>query len=189
MKHWRVLTVMLCLALLVPLLAGCAPAASSSVTAAPTCPPVEPAPTCPPAEPVPTCPPLVPAASSQPDKDIAEAESLVQGYISAWANKDPDEYLSLWSEDGTFMEHSALYEVIIGLSESWIRADLTRGDSETFIDSYFISQDGRRAALQGRVTVLIKDGEPVTVPAAIIFDFEDGQIVHGELYHDDDAYE
>jgi len=172
MKHWRVLTVMLCLALLVPLLAGCAPAASSSVTAAPTCPPVEPAPTCPPAEPVPTCPPLVPAASSQPDKDIAEAESLVQGYISAWANKDPDEYLSLWSEDGT-----------------WIRADLTRGDSETFIDSYFISQDGRRAALQGRVTVLIKDGEPVTVPAAIIFDFEDGQIVHGELYHDDDAYE
>jgi len=66
-------------------------------------------------------------------------------------------------------------------SKSAIRNALIRGHSEVTVDSYFISEDGRFAALQGRVSVPIKDGKPVMVPAAIIFEFEDGQIVKGDI--------
>jgi ketosteroid isomerase-like protein len=127
--------------------------------------------------------------SSDPSEAIAVAESLVQGYIAAWDNRDADLYLSVWAKDGTFMEHDSNDELIIELSESWIRNDLEKSDRRTFIDSYFISQDGRFAALQARITVFVKDGEPVTVPAAILFTFEDGLIVHADLYHDEDAWQ
>jgi ketosteroid isomerase-like protein len=207
MKRLHALTLILCLALLVAVLIGCSPPAASFVETEPTCPPVEPAPTCPPPdpcptcptpepvptcptpEPVPTCPPPEPAASSDPSEAVAVAESLVQGYIRAWENRDADEYFAVWSPDGTFMEHADNNEFIIELTESWIRNDLEKSDRRTTIDSYFISHDGRHAALQIQLTVFIKDGKPVTVPGALIFTFEDGQIVHADLYHDEDAWQ
>ncbi len=110
-------------------------------------------------------------------------ESILQEWIAAYASQnDPDKFISLFSEDAEWVDWG---EPMFKDSGPWTIRDMEeviRSSAHTFaveVTSYFISPDGRFAAVEGNLTDHGK-----TVPAAAILEFKDGKIHKESWYHE-----
>ncbi len=110
-------------------------------------------------------------------------ESILKDWIAAYAAQDDaDKFLSLFGEDAEWMDWGEPMFKASGPRKIRDMEALIRSSAHSFevkIMSYFISPDGRFAAVQGTLTDHGK-----TVPAAVILEFKDDKINKETWYHD-----
>lgn len=127
------------------------------------------------------------APASGTGTDTAEKTlKLVQGYVDAYHALDADKYMSYFAEDAKYYD--------MGLRDfgAWDRDALDKAVHSTFItegfkvgiDSFFVSTDGKFAALEGTYYDLNKAGRQVGMPMVIILDIQDGKIIKEVDYYD-----
>jgi len=129
--------------------------------------------------------PLAPEESEYvPTSTTPVADSLTAAYASAYKAKDAGAYLSLFSTDADYVD----YAVQVHAKISALKDELFRSfERETFrltIRSFFVSTDGRFAALQGTYTDIARSGDPVSVPIVSVLEFRDRKIIKEILYYD-----
>jgi ketosteroid isomerase-like protein len=129
--------------------------------------------------------PLTPENSEYvPGSRTPLADSLTAAYVSAYEAKDAGAYLSLFSPDADYVD----YAVQVHAKISALRDELFRSfERQTFrlqIRSFFVSADGRFAALQGTYTDIARSGDPVSVPIISVLEFRDRKIIKEILYYD-----
>lgn len=128
----------------------------------------------------------MPSAKGRPDTsaEVAAAEAIVNAYVSAYEAKDARKYLSLFAAGGDFLD----YGVQIHAQVKALKVELGRAFArETFhfrVHSFFVSADGRFAALQAIYTDLARNGKPVSVPTLAVLEFVEGKIAKETLYYD-----
>jgi ketosteroid isomerase-like protein len=122
-------------------------------------------------------PPGPPSAGSN-------AESLARAYASAYEAKDPAVYLSLFSRDADYYDFAVQVHANIGMLKEELRRSFQRESFRLSIHTYFVSSDGRFAALQGTYSDIARGGEPAAVPIVSILEFGDGEITKESLYYD-----
>lgn len=127
------------------------------------------------------------APASGTGTDLAEKTlKLVQGYVGAYHALDADKYMSYFAEDAKYYD--------MGLKDfgAWDRNALDKAVHSTFddegfkveIDSFFVSTDGKYAALEGTYYDLNKSGRQVGMPMVIMLDIQDGKIIKEVDYYD-----
>jgi lysophospholipase L1-like esterase/ketosteroid isomerase-like protein len=99
---------------------------------------------------------------------------LVQAFATAWGSQDPDQVMPFYSNDIEAYDAS-MYGQVFDYSEveSVLTGDPYQRDRFVWeMDSFFVSDDGRFAALIGT----FKDGNTIT-PCMSLVEFKDNQIV------------
>jgi ketosteroid isomerase-like protein len=131
----------------------------------------------------------IPTPTPDPAK---ETGVLVQGYIDAYHALDADKFMSYFADDATYFD-TALKDIGV-----YTRAALDRSVHSTFsaaisaegkgfkveINSFFVSPDGKFAALEGTYYDFNKFGRQVPMPMVIILEFRDGKIIRETDYYD-----
>jgi ketosteroid isomerase-like protein len=56
------------------------------------------------------------------------------------------------------------------------------------VNSHLVSADGRFIALSGTYTETGKDGNPASVPIAVILEVKDGKLIREDVYYDSSPY-
>jgi ketosteroid isomerase-like protein len=113
------------------------------------------------------------------------AESLVNQYVSAYETKNADLYLSLFSEDGVYVDYGINLEPTPLV---YLREDVYSTFADTHfqfeITSYFVSADGRFAAIEGIYTDWPRGAnQTASVPCLAILEIRDGRIVKESFYY------
>ncbi len=144
-----------------------------------------PTPTLVPTVPIPTPTALLPT----PVSPVAVAESLAQAYIAANAGKDAVAYLDLFSYDAVYMDNSnatARNEGVVYMrnGRSYVIYLFSLKNYGMKMNSHFVSVDGRFVALSGTYTNTGKDGNPASVPVAVILEVRDGKLIREDVYYD-----
>ena len=113
-----------------------------------------------------------------PDNQYARAsQAIVEKWIAALNNRDPVEYLSLYSDDMTltFCNKPTCDQYSVSDLRTMVRSDMATPGFKEEVQSYFLTKFGEWAVVQG----LYSDPNiPVTnVPAVSILEIKDGKIV------------
>ena len=111
---------------------------------------------------------------------------LVQGYVDAYHALDADTFMSYFADDAEY------YDMAMKDYGVLTREALARGVHSSFIqegfkveiNSYFVSRDGKYAALEGTYYKLNKYGRQVGMPTVIILEIRDGRIIRETDYYD-----
>jgi ketosteroid isomerase-like protein len=112
------------------------------------------------------------------------AESVAGSYVSAYEAKDVRAYLSLFSKDADYVDYGVqVHAKISDLREELLRS-FKRKTFQLHIRSFFVSADGRFAALQGTYTDTARSGDVASVPIVSVLEFRDGRIFKESLYYD-----
>lgn len=127
------------------------------------------------------------APASGTGTDSAEKTlKLVRGYVDAYHALDADKYMSYFAEDAKY------YDTALKDFGAWDRDALDKAVHSTFveegfkveIDSFFVSTDGKYAALEGTYYDLNKTGRQVGMPMVIMLDIQDSKIIKEVDYYD-----
>lgn len=140
--------------------------------------------------PTPTAPmptPTIPVPT--PVSPVAIAESLAQAFIAANASKDAVAYLDLFSYDAVYMDNgnaTARKEGVVYMrnGRSYVIYLFSLKNYGLKMDSHFVSGDGGFIALSGTYTNTGKDGNPASVPIAVILEVKDGKLIREDVYYD-----
>ena len=112
------------------------------------------------------------------------AETLVKAYIAAYEAKDATEYLSLFSKDAVYVDFAVQVHAKIRQLREELVSSFRRQSFQFSIRSFFVSGDGRFAALQGRYRDSVKSGQSASVPIAAFLEIHEGKITREALYYD-----
>jgi ketosteroid isomerase-like protein len=112
------------------------------------------------------------------------AETATGSYASAYEEKDARSYLSLFAKDADYVDYGVqVHAKIAALREELLRS-FKRKSFRLQIRTFFVSPDGRFAALQGTYTDTARSGDVASVPIASILEFRNGRIIKESLYYD-----
>jgi ketosteroid isomerase-like protein len=129
--------------------------------------------------------PLSPFESEYvPTSTTPVADSLTAAYVSAYAAKDAGAYLALFSTDADYEDCGVQVHAKIGALRNELFRSFERETFQLRIRSFFVSADGRFAALQGTYTDIARSGDPVSVPIVSVLEFRDRKIIKETLYYD-----
>jgi steroid delta-isomerase-like uncharacterized protein len=115
----------------------------------------------------------------------ARTEALVKEWVSAYEAKEADRFLALYADDLYYADH-AIGAFIEG-KDGWSSGVRSTFPEEAFavkVTSYFVSPDGRHAAVEGVYSDSDRQGRVVSVPMAAILEFKEGKIVRETDYYD-----
>ena len=159
------------------------------VIGAAACSSPSPTPTLTPTAPIPTATAPLPPTPSP----VAVAESLAQAYMAADDTKDALAYLDLFSDDAVYMDFgnaTAREEGVVYVRNSRTYVIYLFGlkNYAMKMNSHFVSADGRFIALAGVYTNTGKDGNPASVPVAIILEVKDGKLIREDVYYDSSPF-
>jgi len=125
------------------------------------------------------------SACSQPGTSASDTPSLVKAWISAYESKDADKFIALYSDDLYYADW-AIGAFITG-KDGWNSAVRDTFAGEGFavkIKSYFISSDGRFAAVEGTYSDRDRQGHLVSMPMVVILECKNGKIIKETDYYD-----
>ncbi len=113
------------------------------------------------------------------------AEIIAQQYATASDTKNADLYLSLFSADAVTMDYGVNYGPfrITDIRDD-VYAFFADKYSQFTVKSFFVSADGRFAAVEGIYTDWIRGGNnTISAPCLAILEIKDGKIVKESLYY------
>ncbi len=113
-----------------------------------------------------------------------DAETLVKAYIAAYEVKDATAYLSLFSRNAEYVDFAVQVHAKIGQLRTELVSSFRRPGFQFNIKTFFVSADGRFAALQGTYSDSGGRGQAASVPIASLLEILDGKIVKEALYYD-----
>jgi hypothetical protein len=124
----------------------------------------------------------------------AQTKAVVKAFISAYEAKSAKDYLAAFDKDAIYTD---LGRASIRNSGSMYVRDLNTAILQTFkepvfqykVNSSFVSDDGRFAAIDGIYTDVGKDKKPASVPMVILLELRDGKIIHETDYYDGSPFE
>ena len=111
-------------------------------------------------------------------------ESLIAAYVSAYQEKDARAYLALFSQDADYVDFAVQVHAKIRQLKDELASSFAREGFRLVFHSFFVSSDGRFAALQGAYSDSARSGEPVSVPIASILQITGAKISKESLYYD-----
>ena len=111
-------------------------------------------------------------------------ESIIDAYISAYQAKDARAYLSLFSQDADYVDFAVQAHAKIGQLKDELGSSFHREGFHLGFHSFFVSSDGKFAALQGTYSDSARSGEPASVPIVSILQIDGGKISKEALYYD-----
>lgn len=114
----------------------------------------------------------------------SDAERVVSAYIAAYEAKDATAYLSLFSRKAEYVDFAVQVHAKISQLRNELVASFRRKGFQFSISTFFVSADGRFAALQGTYSDTGERGKPASVPIASLLEIQDGKIVREALYYD-----
>lgn len=133
---------------------------------------------------------LLPACGASPAGgsagSVKKTFALVEGYVDAYHALDADKFMSYFAEDAVYLD-MALKDF-----GAYSRDALDRSVHSTFkgegfkveVVSFFISPDGKFAALEGTYYDLNKSGQQVGMPMVIILEIQESKIIKETDYYD-----
>ena len=122
--------------------------------------------------------------SPKPSATGRTARSLVTAYVSAYQVKDVAAYLSLFSKGADYVDYGVQVHKKIRQLKEELRLSFHREEFHLVIHSFFVSTDGRFAALMGSYTDTERSGRAISVPIVSILEFHNGEIIKESLYYD-----
>lgn len=128
---------------------------------------------------------IIPSACGQQGAGASETQALVKAWVSAYESKDADKFISLYSDDIYYADW-AIGAFITG-KDGWSSGVRNTFPEEGFavkVTSYFISSDGRFAAIECIYSDKDKQGRVVSIPMASILEFKNGKIIKETDYYD-----
>jgi hypothetical protein len=134
----------------------------------------------------PTAVPSPTAAPTPTQNPVAGTQALAQRWVDAYHALDADMYMSLFAPTAVY------YDMSLKDFGAYTRDALDRAVHGTFnqpgfkvtIDSFFVSPDGKRAALEGTYYDLNKAGIQVGMPMVTLLEIQDGMIMKETDYYD-----
>jgi len=155
---------------------------SVGLIAAAACSTPSPAPTPIPTAPIPT-----------PTSPAAVADSLALAFITAEEAKQAVDYLDLFSDDAIYMDNGNATSRKLGgeymRNSRLLVMEIFKHENYAMkFNSYFVSTDGRFIALWGTYRNTGKDGNPASVPVAIILEVKDGKLIREDVYYDSSPF-
>jgi len=134
------------------------------------------------------------AAQSARGGSPAEAKAVVKAFVSAYEAKSAKNYLAVFDTDAIYSD--AGRASIRNAGSMYVR-DLNMAIAQTFqepdfqfkVNSSFVSDDGRFAAIDGVYTDVGKDKKVVSVPMVILLELRNGKIIHETDYYDGSPFE
>ena len=111
-------------------------------------------------------------------------EGIIKAYISAYQAKDPKAYLSLFSQDADYVDFAVQVHAKIADLKDELASSFRREGFRLEFHSFFLSSDGRSAALQGNYSDSARSGEPASVPIASLVQMVGDKITKEVLYYD-----
>ncbi len=137
--------------------------------------------------------PTATAPIPTPTSPVSAAESLAQAYIAANDGKQAVDYLDLFSDDAVYMDNgnAAAREegvVYVRNSRTYVIYLFSLKNYAMKMSSHFVSADGRFIALSGTYTNTGKDGNPASVPVAVLLEVKDGKLVREDVYYDSSPF-
>lgn len=126
-----------------------------------------------------------PMPTPTPDP-AAETSVLVQGWIDAYHALDADKFMSYYAEDAVYLDVSMkdFGTYTFEMLDRNVRHTFDNEGFKVEIVSFFVSPDGKFAALEGIYFNLNKYGRQVGMPMVIILEFLDGRIIRETDYYD-----
>lgn len=112
------------------------------------------------------------------------AEAVMKAYIAAYEAKDATAYLSLFSRDAVYVDFAVQVHAKVSQLRTELVSSFRRKGFRFSIQSFFVSGDGRFAALQGTYSDSGGRGQPASVPIASFLEIRDGKITRETLYYD-----
>lgn len=111
---------------------------------------------------------------------------LVQGFVDAYHALDADKFMSYFAEDAEYLD-MALKDFGVYSRDALDRSVHSTFKADGFkveIVSFFVSTDGKFAALEGTYYDLNKSGQQVGMPMVIILEIHAGKIIKETDYYD-----
>lgn len=121
---------------------------------------------------------------NEPQSSPSVPESLVKAYISAYQAKDSSAYLSLFSKDADYVDFAVQVHAKISQLKEELASSFRREGFRLSIHSFFVSADGKAAALQGTYSDSARSGEPASVSVASLLLISGDKITKESLYYD-----
>jgi len=132
---------------------------------------------------------LILAACAQDQSPVGMATSLAQKLAAAYNAKSAERYLALFSDDAMYVDYGMhIGPMKMSVLKSEVGSAFADQNFSFKISSYFVSDDGRFATLQGDFTNLGIHGKPETVPALVFLEIRDGKIISEADYYDGKNY-
>lgn len=128
---------------------------------------------------------IVLSACGQQGAGASETPALVKAWISAYESKDADKFIALYSDDVYYADW-AIGAFITG-KDGWssgVRSTFPEEGFAVKVNSYFVSSDGRFAAVECIYSNKDRQGRIVSMPMASILEFKNGKIVKETDYYD-----
>ncbi len=122
--------------------------------------------------------------SPKPQATGRTAQSLAAAYVSAYQTKDVSGYLSLFSKDAEYVDYGVQVHRKISQLKEELKLSFQREEFHLEFHSFFVSEDGRFAALMGSYTDTERRGRDISVPIVSTLEFHNGEIVKELLYYD-----
>ena len=122
--------------------------------------------------------------SNKPRPTANAPDSLINAYISAYQTKDPRAYLSLFSRDADYVDFAVQVHAKISQLKGELGSSFRREGFRLSFHSFFVSADGKSAALQGTYSDSARSGEPVSIPIASLLQIAGDKITKEALYYD-----
>ena len=122
--------------------------------------------------------------SNEPRSIPNAPEPLINAYISAYQAKDARAYLSLFSQDADYVDFAVRVHAKISQLKDELASSFQREGFRLGFHSFFVSADGKSAALQGTYNDSARSGEPVSVPIASFLQMDGDKITKEALYYD-----
>jgi len=120
----------------------------------------------------------------KPPSEGKAVQSLVTTYVSAYREKDVAAYLSLFSKDADYFDYGVQVHKKIRQLKEELQRSFQREEFRLVINSFFVSSDGRFAALMGTYSDTERRGRGISVPIVSILEFHNGKIIKESLYYD-----
>ena len=125
------------------------------------------------------------ACGQQQGAGVSDTQALVKAWISAYESKDADKYIALYSDDIYYADWAI--GAFINGKDGWSSGVRSTFPEEGFgvkVNSYFISSDGRFAAVECIYSDKDSQGRIVSMPMVSILEFKNGKIVKETDYYD-----
>lgn len=130
-------------------------------------------------------PAVAPKPTPMPDPAVP-TRALVQGWVDACHALDADKYMSYYAGNAVYHDMSL---TDLGLYsrdalDRVVHSNFKQAGFKVEITSFFVSTDGKRAALEGTYYDLNRSGKQVGMPIVILLEIRDGLIIRETDYYD-----
>ena len=142
--------------------------------------------------PMPAIPPgVVRPGSPAAERAIAEATATIEQWLAAYNGRDAASFLSFYAEDARYVDlvspewrimtkSQLVADVASRFPRDEFQSKLEPSPGSAMDSAYFVSPDGRFAAVQG--TYVDRGTPPGGLPMLIVLELEAGQIVRQHNY-------